>query len=323
MSNDIRVNVVGAGVIGLTTALILQRLGYKVQIIAEHFPGDYNINYTSPWAGADWRFEKSQDKKFDKFLESTYKVLSDLSNEPGTGLKKIPSEDLPPNTKVGLLYTTVTIDVPKYLHWLFDQFIYAGGATRKVHISHINEAFEDDVHIVVNCTGICAKTLGGVEDNNVYPTKGQTVSVWAPHVKAAYYQIDRDVITYIIPRESGEVICGGIKDEYNYTAEPDPKLAEDIIQRCAKLCPQLIAGRSTTDLKIMRHNVGRRPSRLGGTRIEVEIKEISNGKTGIICHNYGHHSYGYASSWGSCSWAVELIEDAIKKHPNLIISSKL
>ncbi|RHZ61911.1 hypothetical protein Glove_345g53 [Diversispora epigaea] len=349
MSDNIKVNIIGAGVIGLTTGLILQRNGNKVQIISDYFPGDYNINYTSPWAGAHWRLEESKNKEFDKFFESTYKVLFDLSNVPETGiiqlqsyefhdekpemnlmnkdfhnLKGIPSKELPPNAKFGIVYTTVTIDVPKYLHWLLDQFINAGGKTRKMHISHINEAFEDDVHIVVNCTGICAKTLGGVEDNTVFPTKGQTVSVWAPHVKAVYTQIDRDVITYIIPRESGEVILGGIKDEHNYNEKPDLKLAEEIIQRCAKLCPELIAGRSTKDLKIMGHNVGRRPSRVDGTRIEIEIKEISKGKNGIICHNYGHHSYGYATSWASCSEATKLIEEAIKKYkPNLIINSKL
>lgn len=80
------------------------------------------------------------------------------------------------------------MDVLKYLHWLLDQFINAGGKPRKMKISHINEAFEDGVHVVVNCTGIRAKTLGGVEDKAVYPTKGQTVSVWAPHIKAAYMQ---------------------------------------------------------------------------------------------------------------------------------------
>lgn len=56
MSGNIRINVIGAGVIGLTTGLILQRIGYKVKIIAEDFPDDVDIDYTSPNAGADWRF---------------------------------------------------------------------------------------------------------------------------------------------------------------------------------------------------------------------------------------------------------------------------
>lgn len=50
-----KINVIGAGVIGLTTALILQKKGYRVTIIAEHFPGDKSTHYTSPKAGARWQ----------------------------------------------------------------------------------------------------------------------------------------------------------------------------------------------------------------------------------------------------------------------------
>ena len=43
-----------AGVSGLTTALLLaKRKGTTVTIVAKHMPGDYDIEYTSPWAGAD------------------------------------------------------------------------------------------------------------------------------------------------------------------------------------------------------------------------------------------------------------------------------
>jgi len=47
--------VVGAGVSGLTTALLLSKNpDYKVTIVAKHMPGDYDIEYTSPWAGANY-----------------------------------------------------------------------------------------------------------------------------------------------------------------------------------------------------------------------------------------------------------------------------
>ncbi|KAG8787505.1 D-amino acid oxidase [Ceratobasidium sp. 428] len=43
--------VIGAGVIGLSTALRIQELGHKVTILAENLPGDKKtIEYTSPWA---------------------------------------------------------------------------------------------------------------------------------------------------------------------------------------------------------------------------------------------------------------------------------
>ena len=45
-----------AGVTGLTTALQLIRSNadHKITIVAKHMPGDYDIEYASPWAGANY-----------------------------------------------------------------------------------------------------------------------------------------------------------------------------------------------------------------------------------------------------------------------------
>jgi len=42
-------------VAGLTTALLLSRdPRYRITIVAKHMPGDYDIEYASPWAGANY-----------------------------------------------------------------------------------------------------------------------------------------------------------------------------------------------------------------------------------------------------------------------------
>ncbi|KAI1857861.1 uncharacterized protein JN550_013001 [Neoarthrinium moseri] len=47
--------VLGAGVVGLTTAMLLCRAGYtNIVVIAQHMPADHETEYTSNWAGADW-----------------------------------------------------------------------------------------------------------------------------------------------------------------------------------------------------------------------------------------------------------------------------
>ncbi|KAL2161398.1 hypothetical protein VTH06DRAFT_7959 [Thermothelomyces fergusii] len=58
-----RVVVIGAGVIGLSCAVLLQEAGYAVTIVAREFPGPFEtmdpatkINYTSPWGGAHNRW---------------------------------------------------------------------------------------------------------------------------------------------------------------------------------------------------------------------------------------------------------------------------
>jgi D-amino-acid oxidase len=44
-----------AGVIGLTAALVLADEGnYDVTVVAKHMPGDYDIMYCSPVAGANY-----------------------------------------------------------------------------------------------------------------------------------------------------------------------------------------------------------------------------------------------------------------------------
>lgn len=45
-----KIVVIGAGVSGLTTALLLSRR-HNVTVIAKHMPGDYDFEYASPWAG--------------------------------------------------------------------------------------------------------------------------------------------------------------------------------------------------------------------------------------------------------------------------------
>jgi D-amino-acid oxidase len=44
-----------AGVAGLTTALLLSKNPqYNIVVAAKHMPGDYDIEYASPWAGANY-----------------------------------------------------------------------------------------------------------------------------------------------------------------------------------------------------------------------------------------------------------------------------
>jgi len=44
-----------AGVAGLTTALLLaKKPAYRVTVAAKLMPGDYDIEYASPWAGANY-----------------------------------------------------------------------------------------------------------------------------------------------------------------------------------------------------------------------------------------------------------------------------
>ena len=77
------------------------------------------------------------------------------------------------------------------------------------HIAQVAEgAYTDNVKpdAVVICAGIGARFLGGVEDKDVYPIRGQTVLLRAPWIKFGRTQSSLDGLwTYIIPRRSGDV----------------------------------------------------------------------------------------------------------------------
>ncbi|ORZ35468.1 hypothetical protein BCR44DRAFT_1528954, partial [Catenaria anguillulae PL171] len=99
--------------------------------------------------------------------------------------KLMDKELLPPTCDKGFSYMAYSFNTPRYLGWLSRLFRRLGGKLVVKEVIHIDEAYrlgKSSHTIVVNCTGLGARTLGGVEDKAVYPTRGQIVIVRAPHL---------------------------------------------------------------------------------------------------------------------------------------------
>lgn len=79
----------------------------------------------------------------------------------------------------------VLINTPVYITWLASKFKASGGVIVQRNIDHIDEVFDlvGKTPFVVNCTGLGARFLGGVNDETVFPTRGQTIVVKASHIK--------------------------------------------------------------------------------------------------------------------------------------------
>jgi glycine/D-amino acid oxidase-like deaminating enzyme len=84
--------VLGAGVVGLTTALELKSRypSSPIAIIAKHVPGDRSIEYTSPWAGANWSSVATDNGRQETWDEITYHKFSHLAdNVPEAGVRRM------------------------------------------------------------------------------------------------------------------------------------------------------------------------------------------------------------------------------------------
>ncbi|KIK66623.1 hypothetical protein GYMLUDRAFT_37780 [Collybiopsis luxurians FD-317 M1] len=277
----------------------------------------------------------------------------------------LPPESLTPDLRAqgvrsGVALTTFTIDVPVYLPYLFERLKKSGGKVIQGHVDHIRDVETQvnsllqaqdtnpaPVDAIVNCTGLGARTLGGVEDSNVYALRGQTVVLRAPWIRfGRTISSGDDLWTYIIPRRSGDVVIGGIKVANDYHPTPRPETTLDILTRGLKLCPEFVSSSSpstdplimtTTNTRsdsdeaktmegddllekikpiIIEEGCGLRPARHGGVRIEAQDIEIDSSsaeqtkKRVSLIHNYGHSGSGYQSSWGSSYRVVKLLEEA-------------
>lgn len=209
-----------------------------------------------------------------------------------------------------------------YLPWLVSQCLKNGVVFKRAVFKHISEASQSGYHpsgkvdLVVNCTGLLASKLGGVEDQTVVPARGQIVVV--RNEASKMFDISgtddgADEACYIMTRAAGGgTILGGSYQKGNWESQVDPNLATRIMKRAVQMCPELTSGKGIEHLDVIRHCVGLRPVREGGTRIEKE----RIGDTWVV-HNYGAGGAGYQSSYGCAEAAIVLVEEALESRAKL------
>lgn len=84
--------ILGAGVVGLSTALELhaRNPSATITIVAKFLPGDRSIEYTSPWAGANWLSVATDSGKQEEWDRVTYLRFSELAkNTLQTGVQRM------------------------------------------------------------------------------------------------------------------------------------------------------------------------------------------------------------------------------------------
>ncbi|NXE51103.1 OXDD oxidase, partial [Casuarius casuarius] len=326
----LKVAVVGAGVVGLSTALCIAEAfpACSLTVIADRFTPNTTsdvaagmlIPHTIP--GTSLHVQK-------QWFKETFTYLFAISNsaeasEAGIHLvsgwqvfKSSPTEELPfwsdivlgfrpmseaelqkfPQHRCGQAFTTLKCDCPSYLLWL-EKRLKAKGVqmyTRKV--ANLWE-LHSEYNIVVNCTGIGAHQLVG--DQKLFPVRGQVLKVRAPWVK--HFVRDGDGLTYIYPGIHN-VTLGGTREKESWNLSPDPSTTKAIFDRCCSLEPSL---QRAQDIKV---KVGLRPSRVC-VALHREVLSQGGAKL-LVVHNYGHGSGGFSMHRGTAKEAAHLVGECI------------
>ncbi|CAG8484864.1 3352_t:CDS:2 [Racocetra persica] len=317
-----KIIVLGAGVSGLTTAVLLLEEGFEVKIVAEYFPNDVEFEFYAKYDKQTFFYfrklsEQQQETgimKVDYFQyyedKNDYnplwykKGIFDSDEAKGLELKfrHVEKEDLSENFGFAFTHPSVTINPNQYLKYLFEKFKSMGGTCEQKRIFKLEELFEKNAVAIVNCSGLGSAFLTDAKDPDVYPIRGQIViAKSSPHTKESL-PVSFSVIrkgnkkdTYCIPRNDGTVVLGGTYDEFAIkefenlsSAVPNDETAEKIIERCITTRPDLFLPKEELEKK---SSVGFRPARKDGVRVEIELMKFGEEQV-RICHNYGHGGGG-------------------------------
>jgi D-amino-acid oxidase len=304
----VQITVVGAGVIGLTTALTLEERGHRVRVVAT---GTAEAT-TSAVAGACWfPYRAGPPARVAAWAAVTRSWLEAFATDRAAGIDPVTGYEItdeegddPPRPwwaanidvvrepapvvggPMAWRYRSVRIEPGKFLAWLTDRL---RGPIERRPVDDLASVPGD---VVVNCSGLAARELAG--DDQVTPLFGQIVITELGDVDRSLLVTDDrdpDKLFYMIPRRD-ELVLGGCSLAWPLGKPPeiDPAITRRILDQAHAL-GLAIGG-------IRRVRAGLRPF-----RPEVRLERV-----GRIVHNYGHGGAGYTLCRGCAESVAALAE---------------
>ncbi|MBA3369937.1 MAG: FAD-dependent oxidoreductase [Thermoleophilaceae bacterium] len=302
------VAVVGAGVIGLTTAIELAERGLVVQVRTRSAPSQTTSAVASAMVGPSVAPAGEPAAAWERASIETFTTLASVpgtgvalrrgrlaaraSGPPLPGFEPCALGDLPEGFGSGFWATLPLVDMPVYLDYLVRRLEAADGRIEFGDLHHLTELAEV-APLLVNCAGLGAREL--VPDPTVRAVRGQQVIVDNPGLEEFFVEAPFSPSWAAYWPYPDHVVLGGTRTDGDETLDPDPDLAEQILQRCIAVEPRL---RQAT---VRAHQVGLRPAR-PAPRLEAE--QISGAR---CVHNYGHGGGGVTLSWGCAREAASLL----------------
>ena len=306
--------VVGAGVVGLTTAISLAEAGVGTRVMAAEPPS----KVTSVAAGAIWGpVTCGPAERCYEWSRTGLDVLTALAAEPSAGvrplrgrelaaviasppawtdllsdLRLLDADELPDGFVSGWSYTAPAINMPVYLEYLLRRYQELGGTVTAQTVTSLADIAAP---AVVNCTGIGARSL--VPDEQLVPVRGQVVVLENPGITEFYLDHGTGGEDYVYLFPHGDtVVLGGTAHEGAADLAPRPEIAERIIRDGAAAFPALRGAR------VVAQRVGLRPVR---PVVRLEAQALPGGR--VLWHNYGHGGAGVTLSWGCAREDTEAI----------------
>ena len=307
--------VVGAGVSGLTCAVLFAEAGFETSVFAEEIGDQTN----SAAAAAMWYpYDVEPVAKVVPWALISYGRFLELSRDPLAGVslielrvfsragaitlpewaqpfatRALTAPEIPDAFASGFSIRVPLIETGKYLAYLASRLRKAGSVITSTTPLRVLEEIDRDCDLLVDCAGIGARAL--VPDAEMEPHRGQVAIV--AKIDLPYAVVcDDPPLMYAIPR-SGDCVFGGTNDVSD-NRQPDPAATARIIRECER-----VLGSSNTTL--LRERVGLRPGRRSGVRVEAD--KLPDGRT--VIHNYGHGGAGFTLSWGCAQTVLELARE--------------
>lgn len=249
----------GSGIMGLTTARLLQDAGWAVTIYTRA-PSRHSVSNVGggQWAPTSVFDEKVASEAFiaqykyasriahhayQNFVGADYGVsfienyyLSDTPQEGGFYLRAMPAlfasvADLAPGQHpfpAAYVTQTVTmlIEPAQFLRKVRNDFFIAGGKMVAKDFRSLDDVLALKESTVFNCTGLGAGAL--FDDNEMEPAKGQLVLL-PPDPAVDYLTVGGGSgVTYMFSRK-GEILLGGSFERGNWSREPDLEVTQRIV----------------------------------------------------------------------------------------------
>ncbi len=245
------VAVIGSGIMGLTTAMLVLEAGFPVTIYTAALPPDTTSNIAGGAWGpyghfreaqvtAQWRaqFASALDYSWRRFQIMvgedygvrwlpTYSVVPDLKPGPldayYPGTQSLSSAGHPFQLENVVRHHTMYVETGRFLRELTKDVQIAGGTIRIRRFSAPADLATLSEKLIFNCTGLGSRDLFG--DTELRPARGQ-LAILLPQPEVQYgFSGDG---TYMFPRPDG-ILLGGTFELNEWSTVPEPAAIERII----------------------------------------------------------------------------------------------